>query len=118
MGDMALKIVATKKTSALAGIWTGIGMSAFEAWTQKYPQDVFSNRFLFVAAVVVFFYGPLFFVCGPLRRRFGVRHVFIREYWGDYPQALSRVLCWFLGAVASVVLYSLVRYGQWPVETS
>jgi hypothetical protein len=89
-------------------MWTSVGLSTFELWEHNHPDDVLLNRVLLAVAVVVFFYGPVFlFVAGPLQRRCGGRHVFTREYWADYPSFCIRGVCWFLGAVAVPVVYSL-----------
>jgi hypothetical protein len=105
---------ATRATATLAGMWTSAGLGTFEVWAHNHPQDVLVNRVLLAATAVVFFYGPFFlFVAGPLQRRLGVRHVFTREYWADYPSFCIRGVCWFLGAATGGVVYSLWRYGTW-----
>jgi hypothetical protein len=100
-----MKIAATPATATLAGVCTAAGLGAFEVWEQNHPLEVVANRLLLVAAVVVFFFGPVFlFVAGPLQRRFGVRHIFTQQYWADVPHVCVRALCWFLGAAAYTVL--------------
>jgi len=90
-----MAFAATKATAAMAGAWTGLGMSAFYAWTKQHPWDSSSTQVLgFIVVLLVFFFMPVFiFVFGPDDGRIPVRRL---------PQVALRGVFWML--CASLVL--------------
>src|SRR5882672_7882102 len=72
-----MAFAATKATAAMAGAWTGLGMSAFYAWTKQHPWDSSSTQVLgFIVVLLVFFFMPVFiFVFGPDDGRMPVRRL-------------------------------------------
>ncbi len=86
-----MAFAATKATAAMAGAWTGLGMSGFYAWTKQHPWDGGPAQvFGFVVVLLVFFFVPvLIFVFGPDDGRFPVRKL---------PQVALRGVFWMLSA--------------------
>ena len=126
-----MPIKATRWTAFLSGIWMAFGFSTIEAWERRHPDQSTLVRLLWAIGFVVFLFGPVsVFVFGyqhvlaPGSLWWRTRHPhhpkmreYRRHYWNEYPEIILRVLCWFLGfAMMTVVLYSIARYGHWPVR--
>lgn len=94
--DIAVKVVATRLTALLAGIWAGFGLSLLGPWFSSDQPMGFIVRFLssLIFGVVFVFVPGKLFVRGLERER------------------QLRWICWFLGVLGSAVLFSLVVDGK------
>jgi hypothetical protein len=114
-----MKFRATRLSAVVAGLWCAIGGAATE--------DVTASRSpvgLLITVTVFFLVPALFLVVGTeyIRRwKSSVTHPFRRrprdhQYWTETTAAMTRVLYWFVTAVISVLAYTVVRRGGWPVR--
>src|SRR6266516_5530669 len=119
-----MTIDATPRMAALSGVWTALGMSSIETWMRQHTHDIVAGRTLWAGGAVVFFFAPAFlFVLG--RRHLSmpgsfwwpVRHPhdpqireFWRSRWRDSRNLCLRMLCWFLGSAAGILICSVVRW--------
>ncbi len=95
-----MRFDATPKTAGLTGIWSIIGVTAFDVWEKYYSLDVVTHNVVLLVALIIFFFAPvLVFVIG--RQYF---HVRLREgptthdNWAELKRVGGRMLCWFLAA--------------------
>jgi hypothetical protein len=91
-----MKIVATKSTAALAGLWSGAGALCFEAWVQySGAAGRGSQPVIFIVGLLPFFFIPTFmFVLGSSERGALIERIF---------QASGRGVCWIAGAAAVLI---------------
>src|SRR5688572_7835967 len=103
-----LAIKATPLTAALAGVWTAVGMTTFNAIMTGRDFDRLTHNLIMISAGLIFFYVPVFvLVFGPQNSRLNIRYHFTAEYWRrDFPQGCIRGLCWFLAGGVSLIVYS------------
>jgi len=109
----------TRLSATVAGVWCALGASLADRWASG-PLSYLARG---LVMVVCFLVPVLLFVVGMdhIRRwkRGGLRHPyrhrrFDRRYWNEAQEVGLRAVCWFVGAVASAVLYSIVVSGRWP----
>lgn len=83
-----------------------------------------SKRLPTLLVALIFFFAPMILFVGGLdycrRWRISFRHPYrhrpyARQYWIETWEAWLRGLCWFVGAVVSLVLYSYFVNGRWPI---
>ena len=104
-----MTIAATRFSAFLTGVWTALGMSAFEAWEQAQSQATSMHSLLFFTALVVFLFIPVvLFVIGPQYFRFAMAEFLTKEYWIAFKDSGVRGLWWFFGAAVAGATYSLV----------
>ena len=100
---------ATRLSAFLTGIWTALGMGAFEAWEKAHPQTTSMHNVLFLAAFLVFLFVPVgLFVFGSQSSRFRATDKLTREYWIALKDSGVRGLCWLFGAAVASAVYSLL----------
>ena len=86
-----MKIIATKRTAALAGAWTGVGAIAFDLWVRMYPTQSNARPIVFIFGAIPFFFIPMFvLVFGSQKSGSLIKGMF---------ESAGRGLCWMLGAV-------------------
>ena len=85
-------------------------MSSFGTFEANFPLSGTAHNVGFLLSSIIFLFIPGFlFVVGPRYFSFGVSDVASREYWKSFGGVGMRMLCWFLGAGAAGLLYSLVE---------
>ena len=96
---------ATRATAALAGVWFAVGMTLLDRWDRSHSQDIRVNRLLDAIGLVAFLFVPaMLFVVGPKIVPFGFRTRLTAEFWRTYPETIRRVVCWFLGFCAVLLM--------------
>jgi hypothetical protein len=116
-----MRILATPKTAAVAGLWTVLGGLLLESLGRINPSQAYDYA---VAAIgVLFFFVPvLLFVIGPGYIQLVLRNIFSRQLtlrtawtdrrflWKDiYSPLLMRMLCWFASGGAATLAYAWMR---------
>lgn len=98
----------TRKTAALAGIWTALGIVPFDAWIERHAQSsTLEQNMLWLLALVVFLFVPGYFLV--LGRN---TEPFERTWFVDasererYGVVFRRMLVWFASAGAFALAWS------------
>ena len=104
-----MKIIGTRTTATLTGIWTVLGMR-FLVLPLLSPRTPRLSGLLFVAFGFVVLLVPYkLFVEGSDSKRWGWRCFFSRDYWREAPHVIVRTIFWFLGVVAAAAVLSLIE---------
>ena len=86
-----MKIVATRTTAFVTGIWTTVSLSAFSSWTPRYAVSPGVTNLTYLLAPLVLWVAPLvLFVYGFDRRRWKSDYMFGPEYQAEFPELIKR----------------------------
>ncbi|MDN4060354.1 hypothetical protein QPK31_19275 [Massilia sp. YIM B02769] len=101
-------ITATSKTAALGGIWSSIGLTLFEAWSEQATfGSVSASNLASLTSAALFLFLPVFFLVigqntGALSRSWVLDADARAEYW----IVVKRMFVWFVSAGMSWLVVS------------
>lgn len=105
-----MNFVASPRTAAIAGVWTGLGMSAFDLWHKHWTPDISIHIVGFMTFLLVFIFVPgMLFVSGTDIGRFGIRDILRREFWTAHGAHVYRGFCWGLVALGTNMINSALE---------
>ncbi|HET6553786.1 MAG TPA: hypothetical protein VFG49_09635 [Dyella sp.] len=103
-------ITASNKTAALAGALSALAFASLEAWEEKHKAaSVLAHNVIWLCVACAFFFVPVYFLVIGRRER-----PFKRLWFNDsaerarYGIVAKRFIAWFLGAVTSAALWTLI----------
>jgi hypothetical protein len=100
-----MKIEASASNATLAGILSAFAFGTVEVLGKNLNFNAQTQNLVFFWTAIIFFVIPsLLFVIG--LQNIKPTRWFTREYFEEFPKAVLRVLCWFIGAVAFSLPYS------------
>lgn len=105
-----MPLQASHKTAAIAGAWAVLGLIPFEALMEHHrPSSVLSSNLLWLAAMAVFLFVPVYFlVIGRGNESFDRTWFLDRGERARYGVIVKRMFVWFVSAGAAGTLWSLV----------
>jgi hypothetical protein len=112
-GEADVNITATCKNAALAGAWSGSGLSIVETLlNSKEVNASVHNVFSLIYGLVFFVIPVMLFVIGVKNIRFGLRYSLSKEAWEEYPKIVLRLFSWLFVCITCSVLMHLLVVGS------
>jgi hypothetical protein len=105
-----MKITASPKTAAIAGIWSALGLVPLDPWLEAHRSiSVLSHNVVFLVVTAVFFFLPGYFlVIGHGNQPFSQTWFLDSQQRAHYAIIVRRMFVWFVSAGVTGMLWSQI----------